>query len=71
LDVRINPTGFEVVSLEAVDEERQSPAHDEQRDDAIAQGAEIIVEVRDRIPENAVKLKLIRDQAKRFDAADH
>src|SRR5713101_7841836 len=64
-------TGIEVVSLEAVDQVRQRPARDKQREDAIAERAEVTVQIRDRIPEGAVKLKLTRDQSKRLDAADH
>src|SRR3982074_1857837 len=64
-------TGIDVVSLEAVDQVRQRPARDKQREDAIAECAEVTVQVRDRIPEAAVKLKLTRDQSKRLDAADH
>src|ERR1700678_2473697 len=56
-------SGVEVVSLEAIDQERCSPAHDEQRNNAVAERAEIIVEVRDRLPERTLKLELIRDQA--------
>src|SRR5450755_3152089 len=63
--------GIEVVSLEAVDQVRHPPARDKQREDAIAECAEVTVQVRDRIPERAVKLKLTRDQSKRLDAADH
>src|SRR6266403_2106485 len=63
--------GVTVVSLEAIDEERDPPAHDEQRDDAVTEHAEIAVQVSDRGPENALQLKPARDQAESFDAADH
>src|SRR5882724_9101585 len=63
--------GVTVVALEAIDKERDPPAHDEQRDDAVTEHAEIAVETGDRIPENALQLELARDQAEGFDAADH
>src|SRR5580692_10817233 len=62
---------IKIIALEAINQERHAPAHDEQRDDAIAERAEIIVQAADRIPERALKLKLAADEAERFDAANH
>ena len=38
---------------------------------AVGKRAETVVKVRNRVPKRAVKLKSTRDQAERFDAADH
>src|ERR1700738_586152 len=69
--VGINLDSHTVVSLEAVDEERHSPTYDEQCNNAVAECPEIIVQVRCRIPEHALQMKLTRDQSKRFDATDY
>ena len=48
-----------VVALHPVDHDRDEPAHDEHADDPVADHAEIIVDVADRIPERAFEIELL------------
>src|ERR1700722_15518454 len=65
----INLASKTVVSSDAVDSKRYPPARNKQRNNTVAEGAKITVEVRDHIPERTLQLELPRDQAEGFDTA--
>src|SRR5207248_3890118 len=58
-----------VVALQPIDERGDQPAGGKDADDQVADGAEILVERANEIPEPSLKVEIVGDQAQGLDAA--
>src|SRR5579862_2709935 len=56
--------------LQAIDEDRDEPADEEDGDDQIAEAAEILVEAGNEAPERTIEAQLLDDETQGLDAAD-
>jgi hypothetical protein len=53
-----------------VDRDGDDPTNGEESDDEVAEGAEVVVEPADEVPESSLQVKLLRHETECFDTAD-
>src|SRR5579871_1401067 len=59
-----------VITLQAIDRDRGDPAEREEADNDVAEDAEVVVQLPDKVPEWPLEAELIADQPQGLDPAD-